>query len=94
MLSLFTGVVLSSTLLATAPQTEAGWIMAPHPERLFVLADTRTYRHCHNNRGKYAVCFKKDPRDLPRPVPEHAGQRDDHQPQSRQHHEVHFCILG
>ncbi|CEJ88116.1 exported hypothetical protein [Hyphomicrobium sp. GJ21] len=26
-------------------------------------ADTRTYRHCHNNRGKYALCFSKDPRD-------------------------------
>lgn len=93
MLSLFTCVVVSSTLLATAPQTGVGWITRPHPERFLVLVDTRTYRHCHNKRGKYAVCFKKDPRDPPRPVSEQAGRRDPDHLQSHQHHEGHFCVL-
>lgn len=53
--------ILSTVLVAGGSKPTETWTFTPrHP---IVLVDTRTYRHCHNDRGRFTYCFKKDPRD-------------------------------
>ena len=61
-----TSVIVLAAFFSSAPK--------PMPElslsNLFVLVDTRDYRHCHNDRGRFTYCFKKDPRDRAKPKDE------------------------
>lgn len=57
--------IIANGLLAATLGTSMGYPATQNflAGRELILIDTRTYRHCHNDRGRYTVCFKKDPRD-------------------------------
>jgi len=58
------------------------------PQTEFTLVDTRKDRHCHNDRGRFAVCFKKDPREPLTPNTARFSGSGEHRrahPHSRQH---------
>ena len=50
--------ILSTVLVAGGSKPTETWTSTPRDP--IVLVDTRTYRHCHNDRGRFTICFKKD----------------------------------
>lgn len=86
--SFIASAFFSAALFTSPHDLEAYWRTAKPDAGSLVLVDTKSYRHCHNDRGKYVRCFKKDPRDPSRPEADQAFYRRDQDLRDRHHHDA------